>query len=77
MKLVGLEVVPPDVVMLIFPVFAPVGTVAITCVSEFTVNIVATTLPNDTFVVCFRLTPVILTEVPTGPLVGLRLVICE
>ena len=64
---------PPAVVIAIFPVFAPVGTVAVTCVSEFTVKFVATTPPNVTLVVCVRLTPVIWTAVPTAPLVGLKL----
>ena len=70
-----LVVLPPGVVIPIFPVFAPLGTVAVTCVSEFTVNGAATP-PKVTFVVWLRLTPVIVTGVPTGPLVGLKLVIC-
>jgi hypothetical protein len=47
--------------MAILPVFAPVGTVAVTGVSEFTVNVVAFTLPKVTLLVCERLTPVIWT----------------
>jgi hypothetical protein len=35
----------------------------------------AATPPNVTFVVCVRLMPLIVTEVPTGPLVGLKVVI--
>lgn len=62
--------------MAIFPVTAPVGTVAVTCMSEFEVNVVAFTPPKVTFVVCLRLTPVMVTTVPTAPLVGLKLVIC-
>jgi hypothetical protein len=50
-KLVALVAVPPGVVMTIFPVFAPAGTVAVTCVSEFTVKVVAFTPPKVTFVV--------------------------
>jgi hypothetical protein len=46
-----LTAVPPRVVIAIFPVFAPVGTVAVTRVSEFTVKLVAFTPPNVTFVV--------------------------
>src|SRR5208337_3144160 len=46
-----LVAVPPGVVIAIFPVFAPVGTYAVTCVSEFTVKLVAATPPNVTFVV--------------------------
>ena len=60
---------PPLVVTTIVPVFAPVGTVAVTCVSEFGVNAAATP-PNVTFVAWSRPVPVIVTEVPTGPLVG-------
>ena len=75
-KTPGLTAVPPGVVIAIFPVFAPFGTVAVTCVSEFTVKLVAITPPNVTFVVCVRLTPVIVTGVVTGPLVGLKLRIC-
>ena len=43
--------VPPVVVMPIFPVVAPVGTLVVTCVSEFTVKLVAATPPNVTAVV--------------------------
>jgi hypothetical protein len=46
-----LVAVPPGVVIAILLVFAPVGTVAVTCVSEFTVKLVAATPPNVTFVV--------------------------
>ena len=70
MKLVLLVAVPPAVVTAIFPVTAPVGTVAVICVSEFTVKVVATP-PNVTFVACVTLTPVMVTGVPTAPLVGL------
>ena len=60
----------------IFELVAPAGTVTVTCVSEFTVKLVATTLLNVIFDVCVRLTPVTTTDVPGGPLVGLKLVIC-
>lgn len=46
-----LVAIPPGVVIAIFPVFAPVGTLAITFVSESTVTLVAGTPPNVTFVV--------------------------
>jgi hypothetical protein len=46
-KTVELVAVPPDVVIAIFPVFAPVGTVAVTCVSLFTVKL-ADFVPNLT-----------------------------
>ena len=75
MKTAELVAVPPGVVIAIFPVFAPVGTFAVTCVSEFTVTVVALTPPNVTFVVCVRLTPVMVTGVPTVPLVGVKLLI--
>src|SRR6266550_5336258 len=74
-KLVALVAVPPGVVMAILPVSAPLGTIAVTRVSEFTVK-VAFTPWKVTFVVCLRLTPVIVTAVPTAPLVGEKLVIC-
>jgi hypothetical protein len=48
---VALVAVPPEVVMTIFPVIAPVGTVTVTLVSEFTVNVVAATPPKVTFAV--------------------------
>ena len=64
---------PAGVVMPILPVFAPVGTVAVTCILEFTVNVVALIPPNVTFDAPFRPPPVITTETPTFPLVGLKL----
>ena len=57
----ALLAVPPGVVMLIFPVKAPDGTVAVTCVFELTVKVVAFTPPNFTEVACERLMPVIVT----------------
>jgi hypothetical protein len=75
-KIPELRAVPPGVVIAIFPVTAPLGTTAVTFVSENTVKPVAFTPPNVTFVVCLRLTPVMVTDVPTGPLVGEKLVIC-
>ncbi len=63
-KTAALVAVPPGVVIAIFPVFAPLGTFAVTCMSEFTANVVALTPPNVTFVVWVRLTPVIVTGVP-------------
>jgi hypothetical protein len=75
-KLVVLAAVPSGVVMLIVPVSAPVGTVAVTSVLDFTLNSVAATPPKVTAVVWLRLTPVMVTLVPTGPLAGVKLVIC-
>ena len=64
---------PPGVVTAIFPVFAPVGTLAVICESESTENVVAFTPPKVTLVVPVKLVPEIVTGVPTGPLVGLKL----
>ena len=68
MELVAL---PPLVVTAILPVVAPVGTVAVIFESEFTVN-EADTLLNVTFVACVRPVPLIVTEVPTEPLGGVK-----
>jgi hypothetical protein len=62
-------------VIAILPVFAPVGTFAVTCVSEFTATVVVLTPPNVTFVVWVRLPPVMVTGVPTDPLGGVKLLI--
>jgi hypothetical protein len=51
LKLLELVADPPAVVTVIFPVLAPLGTDAVTCVSEITVKAVALTPPNPTFVV--------------------------
>ena len=72
MNAVELVPVPPGVVTWIFPVTAPAGTVAVTLVAEFTVKLVAFTPPNFTAVVPRSPVPVIVTCVPTGPLVGLN-----
>src|SRR5260370_36014941 len=55
------------------PVTAAVGTTASSCVSEITWRLWAATPPNVTFVAPVKLCPVIATDVPTGPLVGLKL----
>lgn len=47
MNFVALVAVPPGVVMAISPVFAPVGTIAVTCVSLFVVKL-ADFVPNLT-----------------------------
>jgi hypothetical protein len=78
-KLAALVAVPPGVVTLILPVVAPVGTVAVICVAEFTVNDVAVVVLNFTELVVkpvpLKFVPVILTDVPTGPKVGVNEVI--
>jgi hypothetical protein len=72
LKLVLLVALPSVVVTAILPVFAPVGTSAVTCVSECTAKVVAATPSKLTAVVCVRALPVIVTEVPTGPLAGVN-----
>jgi hypothetical protein len=69
-KLVKLDPVPPGAVTLIGPVVAPVGTVAVICVAEFTVKVVAFTLLKLTAVAPVKLVPVSVTTVATGPHVG-------
>jgi len=67
----ALVAVPPGVVTVIFPVTAPLGTLAVTRVpAPFTENVPAATPPNFTEVAPAKPVPVIVTEVPTGPLVG-------
>ena len=56
-----------------FPVIAPVSTVAVICVPELTVKVVAFTPPNDTCVAPIKPEPVIVTCMPTGPLLGVKL----
>ena len=77
-KFAVLVAVPPGVVTLILPVVAPVGTVAVICVAEFTWNVVALVVLNFTELVVkvapltvpLKFVPVIVTDVPTGPKVG-------
>ena len=71
MKLALLVAVPAAVVTLIGPDDATVGTVAVICVLLSTENAADVPL-NFTSVAPVRLVPVILTLVPTGPLVGAK-----
>jgi hypothetical protein len=79
-KFAALAIVPPGVVTLILPVVAPVGTVAVICVPEFTTNDVALVVLNFTelvvkfapLIVPLKFVPVIVTDVPTGPKVGVN-----
>src|SRR6266480_2050674 len=71
-KLAALLAVPPGVVTLIGPLVAPAGTVAVIAVAEFTVKL-ALTLLNSTAVAPLKLVPLIVTLVPTGPLLGVKL----
>ena len=73
-KLVALVAVPPGVVTLGGPVVAPTGTGASIAVSEVIVKLVALPL-NVTAVAPVKLVPLIDTLAPTGPLVGVKLVI--
>jgi hypothetical protein len=74
-KLVRLDPVPPGAVTLIGPVVAVAGTVAVICVAEFTVNVVAATLLNVTAVAPVKFVPVMVTDVPASPDVGVNDVI--
>ncbi len=64
---------PPAVVTLMVPVVAPAGTVAVIWVAEFALMAAAVPL-NVTLVAPVRSVPVIVTDVPTGPLAAVKLV---
>jgi len=65
--------VPAGLVTVMGPVVAPAGTVAVICVALLTVKVAATPLKR-TSVVPVKFVPVMVTEVPTGPDVGEKLV---
>src|SRR6266513_1596783 len=71
-KLPALLAVPPGVVTLIGPLVAPAGTVVVIAVAELTVKL-ALTLLNSTAVAPLKLVPLMVTLVPTGPLLGVKL----
>src|SRR5437667_1370112 len=73
-KLLELVAGPPGVVTLSGPLVAPLGTVAAIEVEEFTVKLALVPL-NVTAVAPVKVVPLIVTLVPTGPLVGAKLVI--
>src|SRR6266403_762979 len=73
-KALLLVAVPPGVVTLNGPVVAPVGTVAWIAVAELTVKFALTPL-NATAVAPLKFVPLIVTLVPTEPLVGAKLAI--
>src|SRR5436309_1847205 len=74
-KLPELVPVPHELVILIGPVVAPVGTVVVTCVSPLTVKL-ATLVPLIfTLVEPVKRIPLIVTLAPARPLVGVKLVI--
>ena len=70
-----LQPVPEGVATLSEPVVAPPGTVAVICVSESTLKLAAVRL-NTTPVAPLKFVPVIVTVVPTGPLLGAKEPIC-
>jgi hypothetical protein len=74
-KLLADVPVPEAVVTETFPVVVPAATVAVIWVALLTVNAVALVALNFTAVAPVKFVPVTTTEAPTGPLVGLKLVI--
>jgi hypothetical protein len=74
-KLVAEVAVPVGVAIVITPVVAVFGTVAVTCVAEFTKKVVAALPLNATCEASERFVPVMTTTVPTGPMMGVKLVI--
>ena len=74
-KLLALVAVPPGVVTEMVPVVAPVGTATVIWEIAFTVKLPALVPLNLTAVTPVKLVPVRITEVPTAPLLGLKLVI--
>ena len=72
-KLLAETAVPCGVTMEIFPVTAPLGTTAVTVVALTAINAAAAP-PIVTEVAPLKFVPVIVTELPTAPLVGLKLV---
>ena len=71
----ALVAVPLDVVTEIVPVVAPFGTVAVICVPESTVNVADLLFENFTAVAPVKFVPVIVTDVPPGPELGVNEVI--
>src|ERR1051326_5377108 len=74
-KLAALWPDPLEVVMLIGPVPAPAGTMAVTCRFEMLVNVAVLTPENLTVVAPFRFVPLMVTSAPIAPLAGLKPVI--
>lgn len=72
MNVPTLVTVPPGVVMLILPVVAPPGTVAVIFVAETTVKLIADVALNLTAVAPVRKLPLIVTKAPTWALVGVN-----
>ena len=78
-KVVELVPVKPPTVTLIVPVVAPAGTMAVMLVAVGVPVMLVTVVPLNFTVllpaVVLKFVPVIVTDVPTGPLFGLKLVI--
>lgn len=74
-KLLELEPEPLGVVTLIAPVVAPEGTVTVIWESVSTENALVEVPLNETSVAPVKLEPLMVTEAPTAPLVGVKLVI--
>ena len=73
-KALALSTEPPGVVTLILPVVAPLGTLVLIWVSE-TIPKLAVVPLKVTWVAPVKFVPVMVTAVPTGPLVGVNKVI--
>ncbi|MDQ7052316.1 MAG: hypothetical protein Q9P14_05295 [candidate division KSB1 bacterium] len=71
----ALVAVPLGVVTAMGPLVAPAGTLARMRVSASTMNVAAAAPLNSTAVAPVKLLPTIETSVPSGPLVGVKLVI--
>ena len=73
MKLARLATAPPGVTTWRSPFMAPAGTMAVIWVSESTVKLAFSPHEKTTSVAPARLSPVMVTAAPTGPLVGEKL----
>ena len=75
-KVVALVVLPPGVVTVIGPVVAPPGTMVVRLVAEAVVTVARTPLNFTSFWLATgsKSVPVIVTDVPAGPLSGMKLV---
>jgi hypothetical protein len=76
-KFVALKAVLPPTVTVIFPVVAPDGTTVVMLVVELVMTVVIVPLNLTTLLVwvALKFVPVMVTIVPTGPVVGVKLVI--
>lgn len=74
-KLLAEVAVPPGVVTPILPLLEPLATRAVICVALPTEKLAAAFPPNVTAVAPVKFEPVIVTEVPEAPEIGLKLTI--